>query len=51
VRARAAATTKVEGKGDAIIAATSVENALPLMSANAKHFRPIKELDLVVFRP
>jgi predicted nucleic acid-binding protein len=37
--------------GDAIIAATAVENALPLMSANAKHFRPINELDLVVFRP
>jgi predicted nucleic acid-binding protein len=37
--------------GDAITAATAVENALPLMSANAKHFRPIKELDLVVFRP
>lgn len=37
--------------GDAIIAATAVEDTLPLMSANAKHFRPIKELDLVVFRP
>jgi hypothetical protein len=37
--------------GDAIIAATAVENALPLLSANAKHFRPIKELELVVFRP
>ena len=37
--------------GDAIIAATAVENALPLMSANAKHFRPINELELVVFRP
>jgi predicted nucleic acid-binding protein len=37
--------------GDATIAATAVENALPLMSANAKHFRPINELDLVVFRP
>lgn len=37
--------------GDAIIAATAVEHALPLSSANAKHFRPIKELDLRVFRP
>jgi predicted nucleic acid-binding protein len=37
--------------GDAIIAATAVENTVPLMSANAKHFRPIKELELVIFRP
>lgn len=37
--------------GDATIAATAVENALPLISANAKRFRPIKELELVVFRP
>jgi len=37
--------------GDAIVAATAVENAVPLVSANAKHFRSIKELDLVLFRP
>ena len=37
--------------GDAIIAATAVENGSSLMSANGKHFRPIQELDLVVFRP
>jgi predicted nucleic acid-binding protein len=37
--------------GDAIIAGTAVENGSSLMSANAKHFRPIQELDLVVFRP
>ncbi len=36
---------------DAIIAATAVENAMPLMTANAKHFRSIKDLDLVVFKP
>lgn len=36
---------------DAIIAATAVENAMPLMTANAKHFRTIKDLDLVVFKP
>ena len=37
--------------GDAIIAATAAENNLPLVSGNAKHFRPIKELKLKVFRP
>jgi predicted nucleic acid-binding protein len=37
--------------GDAIIAATAVENGIPLMSANKKHFKPIKELDLRVFKP
>ena len=36
---------------DAIIAATAVENAMPLMTANAKHFRAIRDLELVVFRP
>ncbi len=37
--------------GDAIIAATAVEHHLPLAIANTKHFRPIKELDLKVFKP
>jgi predicted nucleic acid-binding protein len=36
---------------DAIIAATAVEAAMPLMTANVKHFRAIKDLDLVVFKP
>lgn len=36
--------------GDAIIAATAVENKLPLLSGNSKHFRFIKELDLRIFR-
>ena len=37
--------------GDAIIAATAVENNLPLASSNAKHFKTIKELRLKRFRP
>lgn len=37
--------------GDAIIAATAAENKMTLVSSNAKHFRPIKELRLKVFRP
>jgi len=37
--------------GDAIIAATAVENNMTLVSSNAKHFRPIRELKLRVFRP
>ena len=37
--------------GDAIIAATAVENNLPVVSSNAKHFRAVKELQLKVFKP
>ena len=37
--------------GDAIIAATAVENNMPLSSSNAKHFKMIKELELKVFKP
>jgi hypothetical protein len=37
--------------GDAIIAATAIEANLPLLSANRKHFKVIKELDLRIFRP
>lgn len=39
------------GAGDAIIAATAIENGMPLISCNEKHFKAIKELDLVVFKP
>lgn len=37
--------------GDAIIAATAVENHMGLASSNAKHFKPIKELQLSIFKP
>jgi len=37
--------------GDAIIAATAVENNLPLVSSNTKHFKTIKELKLKSFKP
>jgi predicted nucleic acid-binding protein len=36
---------------DAVIAATATENALPLCSGNAKHYKAIRELKLKVFRP
>jgi predicted nucleic acid-binding protein len=37
--------------GDALIAATAVENNLPLVSSNVKHFKMIKELKLKNFKP
>lgn len=37
--------------GDAIIAATAVENNMVLSSSNVKHFRMIKELRLKAFKP
>ncbi len=37
--------------GDAIIAAIAVENNLPLVSSNVKHFKMIKELQLKSFKP
>jgi len=37
--------------GDAIIAATAVENSLALSSSNTKHFKVVKELELKSFKP
>ena len=37
--------------GDAIIAATAVENNMHLNSSNSKHYKPVKELQLNVFKP
>lgn len=37
--------------GDALIAATAVENNLALASGNARHFRALKDLELKVFKP
>jgi predicted nucleic acid-binding protein len=37
--------------GDAIIAATTTEYNLTLMTSNAKHFKAIKDLRLKIFKP
>lgn len=37
--------------GDAIIAATAVENNRILVSSKVKHFKPVKELRLKPFKP
>lgn len=37
--------------GDAIIAATAVENNLHLSTSNRKHYKEIKDLQLKVFSP
>jgi len=36
---------------DAIIAATATENNMILATGNGKHFKPIKDLTLKIFRP
>lgn len=37
--------------GDAIIAATAVENNMFLVSSNSKHFKAIKDLKFKIFKP
>ncbi len=37
--------------GDAVIAATAVENNMPLTSGNGKHFKVVKELEFKLFKP
>jgi predicted nucleic acid-binding protein len=37
--------------GDALIAATAVENGLPLCSSNKKHYRTLPDLDFREFKP
>ncbi len=36
---------------DALIAATAVENRVPLLTGNHKHFRAVRELQVVRFKP
>ncbi len=37
--------------GDALIAATAIKHSETLCTGNAKHFKPIKGLDLSVYKP
>ncbi len=37
--------------GDAVIAATAVENNMTLVTSNVKHFKAVKELQLKTFKP
>ncbi len=39
------------GAGDAIVAATAVEHGLVLCTSNARHFNPIQDLKVKIFRP
>lgn len=37
--------------GDAIIAATAVENNMSILTSNVKHYKAVKDLQLKTFRP
>ena len=37
--------------GDALVAATAAEHGLTLCTGNAKHFNPIRDLKIRVFKP
>ncbi|MEW6201320.1 MAG: type II toxin-antitoxin system VapC family toxin [bacterium] len=37
--------------GDALVAATAIENRITLCTGNHKHFKSITDLDLKIFRP
>jgi len=37
--------------GDAIVAATAAEHGLTLCTGNARHFRPIRDLQTKIFKP
>jgi predicted nucleic acid-binding protein len=36
---------------DALLASTAVENQLPLITGNSKHYKTITEVELRIFRP
>jgi predicted nucleic acid-binding protein len=36
---------------DALIAATAVENHEPMLTANQRHYKPVRELEIQLFRP
>jgi len=42
---------QIMSAGDAIIAATAVENNMVLVSSNIKHFKMIEKLQLKIFKP